>query len=115
MTPGAAAGGYSGYALMMFLGRAFGDGVVHRLGRTRVVALGALAVFAGIGLAVGLASPAVDNSGLTPSRCATSGRRTSPTTSSSSGAGSRRTGKTTRTPRQPVSSPVPECDPYVGG
>ena len=48
----------SGYALMMFLGRAFGDGVVHRLGRTRVVALGALAVFAGIGLAVGLASPA---------------------------------------------------------
>ncbi len=57
MTPGAAAGGFSGYALMMFLGRAFGDGVVHRLGRTRVVALGALAVFAGIGLAVGLASP----------------------------------------------------------
>ncbi len=52
MTPGAAAGGFSGYALMMFLGRAFGDGVVHRLGRTRVVALGALAVFAGIGLAV---------------------------------------------------------------
>ena len=58
MTPGAAAGGFSGYALMMFLGRAFGDGVVHRLGRTRVIALGALAVFAGIGLAVGLASPA---------------------------------------------------------
>ena len=49
MTPGAAAGGFSGYALMMFLGRAFGDGVVHRLGRTRVVALGALAVFAGMG------------------------------------------------------------------
>lgn len=58
MTPGAAAGGFSGYALMMFLGRAFGDGVVHRLGRTRVIALGALALFAGIGLAVGLASPA---------------------------------------------------------
>ncbi len=57
MTHGAAAGGFSGYALMMFLGRAFGDGVVHRLGRTKVVALGALAVFAGIGLAVGLASP----------------------------------------------------------
>ncbi len=53
----AAAAGFSGYALMMFLGRAFGDGVVHRLGRTRVIALGALAVFAGIGLAVGLASP----------------------------------------------------------
>jgi MFS family permease len=57
MTPGAAASGFSGYALMMFLCRAFGDGVVHRLGRTRVVALGALAVFAGIGLAVGIASP----------------------------------------------------------
>jgi predicted MFS family arabinose efflux permease len=57
MSPGAAAGGFSGYALMMFLGRAFGDGVVHRLGRTRVVAVGALAVCAGIGLAVGLASP----------------------------------------------------------
>ena len=38
-TPGAAAGGFSGYALIMF-GCAFGDGVVHRLGRTRVVALG---------------------------------------------------------------------------
>ncbi len=57
MTPAAAAGGFSGYALMMFLGRAFGDGVVHRLGRTRVVALGALAVLAGIALAVGLPSP----------------------------------------------------------
>jgi MFS family permease len=57
MTAGAAAGGFSGYALMMFLGRAFGDGVVHRLGRTRVIALGALVVFAGIGLAVGIASP----------------------------------------------------------
>jgi MFS family permease len=57
MTHAAAAGGFSGYALMMFLGRAFGDGVVHRLGRTRVIALGALAVFAGIALAVGLASP----------------------------------------------------------
>ena len=57
MTPGAAAGGFSGYALMMFLGRALGDGVVHRLGRTRVVALGALAVVAGMGLAVGFASP----------------------------------------------------------
>ena len=29
--------GYSAYALMMFLGLAFGDGVVHRLGRTRVL------------------------------------------------------------------------------
>ena len=58
LTPGVAAGGFSGYALMMFLGRAFGDGIVHRLGRTRVIGLGALAVFAGIGLAVGIASPA---------------------------------------------------------
>jgi len=58
MTPGAAALGFSGYALMMFLGRAFGDGVVHRLGRVRVIALGALAVFAGTGVAVGLDSPA---------------------------------------------------------
>ncbi len=58
MSHGAAAAGFSGYALMMFLGRAFGDDVVHRLGRTRVIALGALAVFAGMGLAVGLASPA---------------------------------------------------------
>lgn len=57
MTPAAAAGGFSGYALMMFLGRACGDGVVHRLGRTRVVALGALAVCPGIALAVGFASP----------------------------------------------------------
>ena len=46
-----------GYALTMFFGRAFGDGVVHRLGRTRVVAIGALAVFAGVALAVGTASP----------------------------------------------------------
>ena len=57
ITHAAAAGGFSGYALMMFLGRAFGDGVVQTLGRTRVIALGALAVFAGIALAVGLASP----------------------------------------------------------
>ena len=57
MTHAAAASGFSGYALMMFLGRAFGDGVVHRLGRTRVVAIGALAVFAGVALAVGTASP----------------------------------------------------------
>jgi fucose permease len=58
MTHAAAASGFSGYALMMFLGRAFGDGVVHRLGRTRVIAIGALAVFAGVALAVGTASPA---------------------------------------------------------
>ena len=57
MTHAAAASGFSGYALMMFIGRAFGDGVVHRLGRTRVIAVGALAVFAGIGLAVAIASP----------------------------------------------------------
>jgi MFS family permease len=57
MTPGAAASGFSGYALMMLLGRAFGDGVVHRLGRMRVVALGALLVFAGTGLAIGVATP----------------------------------------------------------
>jgi hypothetical protein len=58
MTPGAAAGGFSGYAAMMFLGRAFGDGIVRRLGQLRVVALGALAVLGGIALAIGLASPA---------------------------------------------------------
>jgi MFS family permease len=56
-THAAAASGFSGYALTMFLCRAFGDGVVHRLGRTRVIALGALAVFAGTGLAVGTVSP----------------------------------------------------------
>lgn len=59
MTHAAAASGFSGYALMMFLCRAFGDGVVHRLGRTRVIAAGALAVFAGVGLVVATASPAV--------------------------------------------------------
>lgn len=58
LSHGAAAAGFSGYALMMFLGRAFGDGVVHRLGRTRAIALGAVAVFAGMALAIGFASPA---------------------------------------------------------
>ena len=56
LDPGVAAFGFSAYALMMFLGRAFGDGVVHRLGRTRVVTVGALAVFVGICLAVGVAT-----------------------------------------------------------
>jgi MFS family permease len=57
LSPGVAAGGFSAYALMMFLGRAFGDGVVRRLGRTRVVVAGGLAVFAGVGLAVGIPVP----------------------------------------------------------
>ena len=57
LAPGVAAAGFSAYALMMFLGRAFGDGVVRRLGRTRVVVAGALAVFAGAGLAVGIPAP----------------------------------------------------------
>jgi MFS family permease len=57
LAPGVAAGGFSAYALMMFLGRAFGDGVVRRLGRTRVVVAGGLAVFAGVGLAVGIPAP----------------------------------------------------------
>ena len=57
LSPGVAAG-FSGYALMMFLGRVFGDGVVNRLGRTRVVVVGGLAVLGGMVLVVGLATPA---------------------------------------------------------
>jgi MFS family permease len=57
LSPGVAASGFSGYALMMFLGRVIGDSAVHRLGRTRVVVLGGLVVFGGMVLVVGLATP----------------------------------------------------------
>ncbi len=55
---GVASGGYAAYAFMMFLGRAFGDGLVRRWGARRVVIVGALVILAGAALAVGLATPA---------------------------------------------------------
>jgi len=54
--PGAAAIGFSGYALMMVVGRLAGDHVVRRIGRTRTIAYGAAILFAGILLAVGPAT-----------------------------------------------------------
>jgi len=56
-TPGAAAYGYSAYAGRMFFARAFGDGVVRRLGRTETILAGAALILLGTGLAVGFASP----------------------------------------------------------
>ena len=50
---GAAAIGFSGYALMMIVGRLLGDSVVRAVGRTRVILYGAAMLFAGIGLATG--------------------------------------------------------------
>ena len=55
-TPAAGAIGFSGYAMMMVVGRLGGDYVVRRIGRTRTVAYGAVALFAGILLAVGPAA-----------------------------------------------------------
>ncbi|HVP99753.1 MAG TPA: MFS transporter, partial [Roseiarcus sp.] len=48
--------GFSGYGMMMVVGRLGGDYVVRRIGRTRTVAYGAVALFAGILLAVGPAA-----------------------------------------------------------
>ncbi len=53
---GAAAIGFSGYALMMIVGRLLGDSVVRAVGRTRSILYGAAVLFAGIGLATGPAS-----------------------------------------------------------
>jgi MFS family permease len=53
----AAAGGFSAYASMMFLGRIMGDGIVRRLGRAEVIGYGAAILFAGGGLAVFPDSP----------------------------------------------------------
>jgi MFS family permease len=53
---GAAAIGFSGYALMMIVGRLVGDSVVRAVGRTRVILYGAAMLFVGIGLATGPAS-----------------------------------------------------------
>jgi MFS family permease len=53
---GAAAIGFSGYALMMIVGRLLGDSIVRAVGRTRIILYGAGVLFAGIGLATGLAS-----------------------------------------------------------
>jgi MFS family permease len=50
---GAAAIGFSGYALMMIAGRLFGDRVVRAIGRTRVILYGAAVLFVGIALATG--------------------------------------------------------------
>jgi MFS family permease len=50
---GAAAIGFSGYALMMVAGRLLGDRVVRAIGRTRTILYGAALLFAGIGLATG--------------------------------------------------------------
>lgn len=52
--PSAGAATYSSFALTMTLGRMFGDRVVVRLGRARFLQVSAL--FAGVGLAAGLAS-----------------------------------------------------------
>jgi MFS family permease len=50
---GAAAIGFSGYALMMIAGRLFGDSVVRAFGRTRIILYGAAVLSVGIGLATG--------------------------------------------------------------
>ena len=50
---GAAAIGFSGYALMMIAGRLLGDSVVRAIGRTRVILYGAVLLFVGIALATG--------------------------------------------------------------
>ena len=50
---GAAAAAFSAYALMMIVGRLFGDRVVRAIGRTRVILYGAVLLFAGVALATG--------------------------------------------------------------
>jgi MFS family permease len=59
LAPGAASAGFSGYALMMLLGRALGDAVVRVLGHRSVVLLGAALTFAGALLAIVSAAPAI--------------------------------------------------------
>ncbi len=56
-TPAAAAVGFSAYAGMMFIARAFGDGVVRRLGRSETILIGAAMIFGGAGLAVAPGAP----------------------------------------------------------
>ena len=53
----AASAGYTAYAFMMFLGRAFGDSFVRRHGGGVVIVSGALTILVGAGLAVGFATP----------------------------------------------------------
>jgi MFS family permease len=53
---GAAAIGFSGYALMMIAGRLLGDSVVRAIGRTRTILYGAAILFAGIALVTGQVS-----------------------------------------------------------
>jgi MFS family permease len=50
---GAAAIGFSSYALMMIAGRLLGDSVVRAIGRTRTILYGAALLFVGIALATG--------------------------------------------------------------
>jgi len=54
--PGGAAIGFSGYAMMMVVGRLVGDQVVRRIGRTRTIAYGAALLFAGVLFAIGPAT-----------------------------------------------------------
>lgn len=53
---GAAPIGFSGYALMMIVGRLLGDKVVRAVGRTRTILYGAALLFLGVGIATGPAS-----------------------------------------------------------
>ena len=50
---GAAAIGFSSYALMMIAGRLLGDKIVRAIGRTRVILYGAAVLFVGVALATG--------------------------------------------------------------
>jgi len=52
-TGGAAAIGFSAYALMMVTARLLGDSVVRAIGRTRTILFGAALMFAGVALATG--------------------------------------------------------------
>jgi MFS family permease len=63
MSAGAASAGFSGYALMMLLGRATGDVVVRVLGHRSVVLLGAALTFVGALLAIGFVAPAAGIAG----------------------------------------------------
>ena len=63
MTPGAAAAGFSAYALMMFLARLLGDRVIRALGRKRVIAVGAAVIFAGAAVTIAFPSPAAGIAG----------------------------------------------------
>ncbi len=57
-TAAVASAGYSAYALMMFLGRAFGDSFVRRHGGATVIVSGAALTLVGAGCAVAFAAPA---------------------------------------------------------